>query len=76
MNKFLIGLSYLLVLNFELALFLVGGVYAARYLNSHYKFSFDWLMVTTPLSVLLCCYVVYRYLVIIVKNERKKANHD
>ena len=76
MNKFLIGLSYLLFLNFELALFLVGGVYASKLLNSNYKASFDWIMVTTPLSVVLCCYAVYRYLVNIVKNDRKKAKHD
>ena len=70
------GLSYLLVLNFELALFMIGGVYGGRYLNQAYQYGFDWLMITTPISVLLCCYAIYRYLVIIVKSERKKANHD
>jgi predicted RND superfamily exporter protein len=76
MNRFLIGLSYLLVLNFELALFLMGGVYASKYLNEHLQQSFDWVIVTVPISVLLCCYVVYRYLVFVVKNDRKKAKHD
>lgn len=76
MNRFLIGLSYLLFLNFELALFLMGGVYAAKFLNKEFQQSFDWMSVTVPVSVLLCCYAVYRYLVFVVKNDRKKAKHD
>ncbi|MEI6397737.1 MAG: hypothetical protein WCO71_03105 [Pseudomonadota bacterium] len=76
MNRFLIGLSYLLFLNFELALFMMGGVYGGRYLNSHHALGFDWVMVTTPVSVLLCCIAIYRYLVVIVKSEREKAKHD
>jgi uncharacterized membrane protein len=76
MNRFLIGLSYLLVLNFELALFMMGGVYGGRYLNSKVPQSFNWVMITTPLSVLLCCFAIYRYLVVIVKSERKKASDD
>jgi predicted RND superfamily exporter protein len=54
----------------------MGGVYASKYLNEHLQQSFDWVIVTVPISVLLCCYVVYRYLVFVVKNDRKKAKHD
>lgn len=76
MNRFLIGLSYLLFLNFELALFLMGGVYLSKFLNQEYQQGFDWIMITVPISVLLCCYAVYRYLVFVIKNDRKKAKHD
>ena len=73
MNKFLIGLSYLLFLNFELALFMIAGVYGGTYLNTHYDRGFNWVLITAPISVLLCCFAIYRYLVGIVKSERKKA---
>ena len=76
MNRFLIGLSYLLFLNFELAFFMMGGVYSGRYLNVHFAKGFDWVMVTTPVSLLLCCLAIYRYLVVIVKSDRKKARDD
>lgn len=74
MNKFLIKFTYLLVLNFELVLFMVGGIYGGIYLNKHYPLSFNWLILTTPLSLLLCIYLLYRYLVGIIKSEEKKRS--
>ena len=73
MNKFLTGLSYLLVLNFELVLFMVSGLYGGKYLNQHYPIAINWIVITTPISLLLCGYLVYRYLVGIIKNDQKKA---
>lgn len=73
MNKFLTGLSYLLFLNFELVFFMMLGVYGGRYLNEHLARSFDWLMITVPFSVVLCCYAIFSYLVRIVKSEQEKA---
>jgi len=73
MNKFLIGLSYLLVLNFELVLFMVAGLYGGRYLNQQYPMRLNWIVITTPISLLLCGFLVYRYLVGIIKNDQKKA---
>lgn len=73
MNKFLIKFTYLLVLNFELVLFMVGGIYGGIYLNKHYPQGFNWLILTTPLSLLFCMYLLYRYLVGIIKSEEKKA---
>jgi len=73
MNKFLIKFSYLLVLNFELVLFMVAGTYGGFYLNKHYPIGINWLVLTTPLSLLLCIYLIYRYLVGIIKNEEKKT---
>ena len=74
MNKFLIKFTYLLVLNFELVLFMVGGIYGGLYLNKHYPVGINWLGLTTPLSLLLCLYLLYRYLVGIIKSEEKKAD--
>jgi hypothetical protein len=74
MNKFLIKFTYLLVLNFELVLFMVGGIYGGLYLNKHYPVGINWLVLTTPLSLLLCLYLLYRYLVGIIKSEEKKAD--
>jgi hypothetical protein len=76
MNRFFKGLVYLLALNFELALVLVGGVYLARYLNDLKFWDRDWIMITAPLSVVLCCVIIYRYLVFIVKISREKASDD
>jgi hypothetical protein len=76
MNKFLIGLFYLLSLNFELALVLVSAVQGGKYLNKSFPMSVDWMNITIPLSVLLCCFVLFRYLVFIVKSDRKKASDD
>jgi hypothetical protein len=76
MNKFLIKFSYLLVLNFELVLFMVGGIYGGIYLNKHYPVGLNWLVLTTPLSLLLCLYLLYRYLVGIIKSEEKKAGKE
>jgi hypothetical protein len=76
MNKFLITFSYLLVLNFELVLFMVGGIYGGIYLNKHYPIAMNWLVLTTPLSLLFCLYLLYRYLVKIIKNEGKKADQN
>lgn len=74
MNKILIKFTYLLVLNFELVLFMVGGIYGGLYLNKHYPVGINWLVLTTPLSLLLCLYLLYRYLVGIIKSEDKKAD--
>ena len=74
MNKFLIKFTYLLVLNFELVIFMVGGIYGGLYLNKHYPLGINWLVLTTPLSLLLCLYLLYRYLVGIIKSEEKKAD--
>jgi hypothetical protein len=74
MNKILIKFTYLLVLNFELVLFMVGGIYGGLYLNKHYPVGINWLVLTTPLSLLLCLYLLYRYLVGIIKSEEKKAD--
>jgi hypothetical protein len=76
MNRFFKGLVYILSLNFELALLMVGGVYAARYLNRLGIWKRDWIIVTTPVSVVLCCLVLYRYLVFIVKSSGQKASSD
>jgi hypothetical protein len=76
MNKFLVGLFFLLSLNFELALVFVGAVEGGKYLNKHHPISVDWMNITIPLSVVLCCFVLYRYLVFIVKNDQKKAPDD
>jgi hypothetical protein len=73
MNRFFMGFSYLIFLNFELAFFLIGAVHLAKYLNVEYKRTFDWINVTVPFSLLLCCYAVYRFLVFVIKNDRKKA---
>ena len=73
MNRYLIKFTYLLVLNFELVLFMVGGIYGGLYLNKHYPVGINWLVLTTPLSLLLCLYLLYRYLVGIIKIEEKKA---
>jgi|LakMenEpi03Aug12_release.lakeMendotaPanAssembly.Ray.scaffolds.fasta_scaffold22667_3 hypothetical protein len=74
MNKILIKFTYLLVLNFELVLFMVGSIYGGLYLNKHYPVGINWLVLTTPLSLLLCLYLLYRYLVGIIKSEEKKAD--
>ena len=74
MNRYLIKFTYLLVLNFELVLFMVGGIYGGLYLNKHYPVGINWLVLTTPLSLLLCLYLLYRYLVGIIKSEDKKAD--
>lgn len=71
MNRFLIGFSYLLVVNFEMALFLISAVQGAKYLNRVKALSFDWLMVTIPISLLLCFYAIYKFLVFIVKSDQK-----
>lgn len=76
MNKFLIQFSYLLVLNFELVIFMVGGMYGGFYLNKHYPIGVNWLAITTPLSLLLCGYLVFRYLVKIIRNEEKKTEQE
>lgn len=76
MNKFLIQFSYLLVLNFELVIFMAGGMYGGFYLNKHYPIGLNWLAITTPLSLLLCGYLVFRYLVTIIKNEQKKTEQE
>jgi hypothetical protein len=76
MNKILIKFTYLLVLNFELVLFMVGGIYGGLYLNKHYPVGINWLVLTTPLSLLLCLYLLYRYLVGIIKSEEKKADKE
>jgi hypothetical protein len=74
MNKYLIKFTYLLVLNFELVLFMVGGIYGGLYLNKHYPVGINWLVLTTPLSLLLCLYLLYRYLVGIIKIDEKNAD--
>jgi len=74
MNRYLIKFTYLLVLNFELVLFMVGGIYGGLYLNKHYPVGINWLVLTTPLSLFLCLYLLYRYLVGIIKIEEKKAD--
>jgi hypothetical protein len=76
MNKFLMQFSYLLVLNFELVIFMVGGMYGGFYLNKHYPIGANWLVITTPLSLLLCGYLVFRYLVKIIKDEQKKTEQE
>lgn len=76
MNRFLTGFSYLLFLNFELAIFLIGAVQGARFLNREFNRGFDWIVITVPISLLLCGYVVYRYLVFIVKSDQKKTKAD
>lgn len=73
MNRFLIKFSYLLVLNFELVIFMVAGTYGGFYLNKSYPIGLNWHVITTPLSLLLCMYLIYRYLVGIIKSEEKKA---
>jgi hypothetical protein len=52
---------------------MVGGIYGGIYLNKHYPVGYNWLVLTTPLSLLLCLYLLYRYLVGIIKSEEKKA---
>lgn len=76
MNKFLIHFSYLLVLNFELALFMAAAVYGGVYLNKEHPLGVNWLLITTPLSLVLCGYLVYRYLVRIIKIDHKKTNQN
>jgi hypothetical protein len=73
MNRYFKGLVYLLALNFELAFLMVGGVYAGRYLNGLKIWHHDWINITAPISLVLCCLVLYRFLVFIIKNSRKKA---
>jgi hypothetical protein len=53
---------------------MVGGIYGGLYLNKHYPVGINWLVLTTPLSLLLCLYLLYRYLVGIIKIEEKKAD--
>jgi hypothetical protein len=76
MKKFLLGFSYLMFLSFELVIFLVGGVYLSKYLNSVYSVGFDWIIATMPLSLVLCGYAVYKFLVLIVKIDSKKTTGD
>jgi hypothetical protein len=76
MNRVFKGLVYLLALNFELAFLMVAGVYLARYLNDLRLWRHDWILVTAPLSLVLCLFVLYRYLVFIIKMSRQKAFDD
>lgn len=70
------GLSYLLVLYFELAAIIVAGVFGGRYLDDHYPVGFRWVLVTTAISVVLCIYLPYRFLVFVIKTDAKKESGD
>ena len=70
------GLSYLLVLYFELAAIIVAGVFGGRYLDDHDPVGFQWVLVTTAISVLLCIYLPYRFLVFVIKSDAKKESGD
>ena len=72
MINILRGLSYLLVLYFELALLIVVGVLSGKYLDTHYPAPFRWVLVSTAISVLLCILLPYRLLVKIIKQEAQK----
>lgn len=74
MNNILKGLSYLLVLYFELALVIVTGVFGGEYLDSHYPMPFRWVLVSTAISVVLCIYLPYSFLVKIIKQESQKSS--
>jgi membrane protein implicated in regulation of membrane protease activity len=76
MKEIVRGLSYLLVLYFELALIVAAGVFGARYLNEHYPVGFNWMMLTAAISVALCIYLPYRFLVKLVKESRKKEDGE
>lgn len=65
-------LAYLLVLSFELVLYMVGAIYLGRKLNEVWVREFDWVMITLPLSLLLCCYSLYRFFGNLIKNQQKK----
>jgi hypothetical protein len=73
MNNILRGLSYLLVLYFELAIVIVVGVFGGRYLDNHYPAPFRWVLVSTAISVVLCIYLPYSFLVKIIKQESQKS---
>ena len=50
--------------------------FGGRYLDDHYPVGFQWVLVTTAISVLLCIYLPYRFLVFVIKSDAKKESGD
>jgi hypothetical protein len=73
MDKGTRGLAFLLSVQVQAVIYLAGAWYGAESLNEQFKQSFDWLMVTIPLAILLIFhsfYVVFRFLVTKEKKEK------
>lgn len=66
------ALAYLLVLSSEMILYMVGAWYLGKYLNQNHTALFDWIMLTVPLSVVLCIYAGYRFFDKLIKSQNKK----
>ena len=70
------ALAYLLGLVSEMAFYMVGAVYFGKGLNLWLLSSFDWIMVTIPLSLLLCLIAGVRFFRFLIKNGQEKTKQD
>lgn len=73
MNASWAAFAYLLVLSFELVLYMVFAVVIGRKLNASLGLEFDWILVTLPISLVLCGYSLYRFFGKLIKSDIKKA---
>ena len=67
------SLGLLLILSFEMVVYMVCAVFIAKWLNGFYIINLDWINITIPLSLLLCSWSLYRFFGKIIKISRKKS---
>ena len=73
MNSLWSSFGYLLGLCVEMVLYMVAAIWIGRYFNNNYPISWSWINVTLPVSLLLCVFSIYRFFVMLIKKEDKKA---
>ncbi len=57
----------------EVVVYLVGSYYLAQYLDVKTPLEFDWIMITTPLSLLLCLWAGFKFFGRLTKTDQEKA---
>lgn len=73
MNSLWSAFGYLLGLCVEMVLYMVVAIWIGRYFNENHPLSWSWINVTLPVSLLLCLFSIYRFFVMLIKKEDKKA---
>ena len=67
------GMALLLACQFQAILYLAAGWYGAVTLNEKYPISYDWLMLTMPLSVILIGHSFYIVVRFLMQKDRRDS---
>lgn len=67
------SLMLLLILSFEMVVYMVCAVFIAEWLNAFAVINIDLINITIPLSLLLCGWSLYRFFGRIINFSKKKS---